>query len=540
MSNLNIETNQIPVVDIFAGPGGLSEGFSSFHNGDFTRKFKVVLSIEKEESAHQTLMLRSFLRQFPINEFPDEYYDFLKGNITIENLYNVYPLHVENAFNEAWKATLGEVPNDKVDLKIRAALNGRKEWILIGGPPCQAYSLVGRSRRKQQILDTKNDERVYLYRQYYRILAVHNPPVFVMENVKGMLSSKTGLNSFIFEEIISDLENPVKAYVKLNGEARDDLSCPGYHIFSLTKEASILSLFDEIGFNVSDFIIKSEDYGIPQARHRVILLGIRKDLKGVIPKTISRHEKVPIEKILHGLPQLRSGLSKGKDSFSRWSEAIKSFANSSAISRIDYTVTEEITKILDHLNSFEHDRGQSYLPGKVDIGYEKEWFLDERMEGICNHETRTHIVEDLYRYLFAAAFAKVHNRSPRLRDYPDELLPNHRNIKKEKKLNSFADRFRVQLYDQPAKTVTSHISKDGHYYIHPDPAQCRSLTVREAARIQTFPDNYFFCGNRTSQYHQVGNAVPPLLARKIADVVSKIFGEIQNREESIKEGIAVL
>ncbi len=524
MSN-EVNTNQIPVVDIFAGPGGLSEGFSSFHYGDFNRKFKVVLSVEKEEFAHKTLRLRSFLRQFPINDLPDKYYDFLRGEITIDDLYNAFPKHAKYAFNEAWKATLGEVSNDDVDVKIRASLKDKKNWILIGGPPCQAYSIVGRSRRKQQILDSKNDERVYLYRQYYRILAVHNPPVFIMENVKGMLSSKTGVNSFIFEEIISDLENPVKAYEKLNGESRDDLPCKGYNIYSLTVKTSTFSMFGKPEFNVNDFIIKSEEYGIPQARHRVILLGIRKDLDGVIPDVIPPQDKVPLDKILQGLPPLRSGLSKGEDSYSHWVDAVKSFLKSNVISKIDNAVAEEIRKVLTDLDTIEYNRGQSFIHKKADIAYEKEWFLDEKMGGVCNHETRSHIVEDLYRYLFAAAFSKVKKTSPRLRDYPEELLPNHRNVRKEKKLNDFADRFRVQLYDQPAKTVTSHISKDGHYYIHPDPSQCRSLTVREAARVQTFPDNYFFCGNRTSQYHQVGNAVPPLLARKIAGVVAKIFEE---------------
>ena len=151
--------------------------------------------------------------------------------------------------------------------------------------------------------------------------------------------------------------------------------------------------------------------------------------------------------------------------------------------------------------------------------------LDERLKGVCNHTTRSHIVEDLHRYLFASCFARTKGNSPVLKFFPDALLPKHKNAKMASKQDSgiFADRFRVQLEDRPSKTITSHISKDGHYYIHYDPLQCRSLTVREAARLQTFPDNYFFCGPRTAQYIQVGNAVPPLLSQQIAEKVYKIL-----------------
>jgi DNA (cytosine-5)-methyltransferase 1 len=144
-----------------------------------------------------------------------------------------------------------------------------------------------------------------------------------------------------------------------------------------------------------------------------------------------------------------------------------------------------------------------------------EWLVDPELRSLPNHETRGHMASDLSRYAYAAAFSEIFQRSPKAQEFPAGLAPSHVNWSTGK----FADRFRVQCWGSPSTTVTSHISKDGHYFIHPDPMQCRSLTVREAARLQTFPDNYFFEGNRTQQFVQVGNAVPPLLAHRIAEAV---------------------
>lgn len=133
---------------------------------------------------------------------------------------------------------------------------------------------------------------------------------------------------------------------------------------------------------------------------------------------------------------------------------------------------------------------------------------------------------DLSRYMFAAAYAKQHGYSPRLHVFPQKLLPAHANAKDANSdTTPFKDRFRVQCEKEPSTTVVAHIAKDGHYYIHYDPVQCRALTVREAARLQTFPDNYFFEGTRTEQYTQIGNAVPPLLAHQLAKVVRKMISE---------------
>jgi len=143
------------------------------------------------------------------------------------------------------------------------------------------------------------------------------------------------------------------------------------------------------------------------------------------------------------------------------------------------------------------------------------------MLGLPNHESRSHLAKDIQRYAFAAAYAYRHGKSPKVTEFPDFLKPDHKNISAEEV--PFADRFKVQMFGKPSSTITSHIAKDGHYYIHPDFKQARSLTVREAARLQTFPDNYRFEGPRTEQYKQVGNAVPPLLARQIAKIVNDLI-----------------
>jgi len=190
-------------------------------------------------------------------------------------------------------------------------------------------------------------------------------------------------------------------------------------------------------------------------------------------------------------------------------------------------VYREVVHTLKDLSCPDYDRGSEFISQKnkrkPDGHPFFKWVFDKKVSGVCNHSTRGHIAKDLFRYLFASCYANVFEKSPKLKDFPINLLPEHRNIKQALDGGLFSDRFRVQLQNKPSTTVTSHISKDGHYFIHYDPSQCRSLTVREAARLQTFPDNYFFCGPRTSQYTQVGNAVPPLLANQIAGIVFELL-----------------
>lgn len=501
----------IPIIDIFAGPGGLGEGFSSLRSADGKPIFKIRLSIEKDDYAHKTLQLRAFFRQFTPKNVPSEYYEYLRGEISKEVLFQKYPRQYAMAQNEAWKIELGMKNREVVKNRIGEALKGVTNWLLIGGPPCQAYSLVGRSRiRGKNKRKYREDRRHHLYKEYLQILSDHQPSFFIMENVKGLLSSKRVRTENTFELILSDLKHPNK--VMLTGTD----SPLSYKLFSLSQK-----YISDQDFEPKDFVIRSEEYEIPQARHRVIIFGIREDLFKSKPDILKKKSgRIAIDDVIDDLPKLRSGLSKGEDSPEKWLNTILSIENAiwkDAVSdKIASTLNSELKKVNVNLT-----RGAAYIATSKRPRKHVGWYVDSKLKGICNHESRSHIPDDLRRYFFATIFARVNRRSPTLSDFPKALLPNHKNVAEALKGSKFNDRFRVQLRGRPSTTVVSHISKDGHYYIHHDPTQCRSLSVREAARLQTFPDNYYFEGNRTQQYHQVGNAVPPLLAKKIAALVYK-------------------
>lgn len=511
------ERRPIPVIDLFAGPGGLGEGFSSLLDVDRTPCFSLRVSAEKDPTAHKTLSLRSLYRKFPAGKAPDCYYDHIRGVISRDALFS-HPDAAEagrEALEEARNFELGKDDPQDLDRRIKVALGGADDWVLIGGPPCQAYSLAGRSRRTHESLEQfESDEKHFLYREYLRIIRKHKPAVFVMENVKGLLSSRHG-GQPIFDRIVADLSRP-----------GTDLE---YQIRSFVKPG----VAGEI--DPQDFVIQAERYGIPQGRHRVILFGIRSDIARTVPDLSSNpeefvlrydHRRVFVGEVLSGLPPLRSRLSKELDGHEQWLSVLNQTAEEL---RFHHTTTLDVVfEEMSRAVKAAHQHvsvGSSYrtFPTTQHRMRKRlaEWYIDKRLGGVIQHETRSHMRSDLHRYLFAAAYGRTKGVSPKIADFPPPLLPKHENISSVKV--PFADRFRVQLEDSWSSTVVAHIAKDGHYFIHPDPSQCRSLTVREAARLQTFQDNYFFVGNRTEQYTQVGNAVPPLLARKIAGVVLKFM-----------------
>lgn len=505
-----------PVIDLFAGPGGLGEGFSALQDDAGQVRFNSEASIERDEHSHQTLLLRHFLRCFPAGEAPSEYYKYLAGDIELTELYAGYPHQLNEARRTALRISLGAETHDEVRELLRRRLSGRKRWVLVGGPPCQAYSLVGRSRRMG---DPKfeEDERHFLYREYLKIIVDHRPPVFVMENVKGLLSAKVD-GEHVINRIVSDLSHPRSAV-----EGRENgLS---YRLYSLSEEDAVEKEVDP-----RVFLVKAEKYGVPQARHRMFIVGVRGDLD-VRPARLRPHDPPSVRQTIGNLPEIRSGVSRGRDSFDRWRKEIFAISELDLRSQLNGApyAGRLATGIDVHLkaNDLPQERSSMAYPSAPPDGHPALRSLsDRRLTALTAHDARSHMPSDLRRYLYAAMFAQVTEKTPKLGDFPIPLLPNHKNVDRGRSGEMFSDRFRVQLPGGVSTTVTSHISKDGHYFIHYDPRQCRSLTVREAARLQTFPDNYKFEGPRTSQYHQVGNAVPPYLASQIAEIVADVLDAI--------------
>ena len=501
----------VPVVDLFSGPGGLAEGFAGFRSPGHRRRFSIALSVEKDRDAHRTLRLRAFLRKFG-SRLPWEYYDFLNGVVAEEPDWGV--LHPEE-----WAAACAETRCMELGTHGASAfLRGRIEAIrdehggrtvLLGGPPCQSYSVIGRSRNSgNHQYNADEDDRQSLYEQYVKILARLRPTVAVMENVKGMLSARRN-DKLIFPEIMHSLRNA-------GGKN-------GYKLFALSARTSACSWGE--GLEPNDFLVHAEDHGVPQSRHRVFVVCVRSDLAASLPDAcLPRLEPergtVSVKEVIGAMPRLRSRLSRG-DTPDAWQRAVQAACDLVEASQPLMSRAEE-KRFRSGLARARATAKRSALPwrhapGKVDLPERclpalREWIFDKNLERLPNNETRAHVADDLARYLFAAVFGAAFRRSPKSCDFPDALAPNHANWYTGK----FDDRYRVQISESPCTTITSHIAKDGHYFIHHDPGQCRSLTVREVARLQTFPDNYYFHGSRTQQYIQVGNAVPPYLAYQIA------------------------
>jgi DNA (cytosine-5)-methyltransferase 1 len=444
-------------IDLFAGCGGLSEGFTQ-------AGFEVIAQVEMDKWACETLRTRHLYHGLKRRGRSYLYRRYLRQEVEREEILGRFADLNESISHRVIQATLGENGTEPILQKIEASrrYHGAPQFhVLLGGPPCQPYSLAGRSRDPFRM---ENDERHYLYRHYLEILEGLQPDFFLYENVPGLFTARAE-GKEIFARILNDF-------------------------LSLNPPYEITPPLEQVLEEPCSYILNSVDFHIPQTRKRLILIGYRKSL----------------ERKNAGIKNIFKGLQK---------QALKN-------RKAGHLTVSDAIGDLPPLQPGEGNDGWfgPYNSNTNPRSYQTRMRKDS--PGILNHRARTHMPGDLERYRFFIEHHRNGNGAARLNDLIEErpdLIPDHRH------LDGFLDRFKVQWWDHPSSTITAHICKDGHYYIHPDINQCRSFTVREAARCQSFPDNFKFEGPRTEQFRQVGNAVPPLLARVIA---SHIFRELKN------------
>lgn len=416
--------SKLTYIDLFAGAGGLSEGF-------IRAGFEPVAHVEMDSAACFTLKTRTAYHYLKsINQY-DKYVSYLKGEITRKELYSSVPAEL---LNTIINLPIGTDYNPSIHRLVEKELRGNQVDLIIGGPPCQAYSLVGRARSEDGM---KGDPRNYLYVQYAKFLEKYNPKMFVFENVLGLKSANDGIY----------LKNMEKLFLKK-------------------------------GYKMELFVVEANNFGVLQNRKRIVIIGWKDSLTLNIPRleSIKVSMEFKVKSVLSDLPKIKAG--EGVDKYTKYRTQSNEYLNSS--------------------------------------------FIRNGIEVLTQHVARPHTAQD--KQIYKIVVRKWDAEHQRL-DYND--LPEK--LKTHKNRHSFFDRFKIVAQELPhSQTIVAHIAKDGHYYIHPDIEQNRSLTIREAARLQSFPDDYYFEGvkegdiinktsfNRTPAFKQIGNAVPPLMAEKIA------------------------
>lgn len=402
-------------IDLFAGAGGLSEGF-------IKAGFEAIAHVEIDIHACSTLETRNAYHKLKEDNNLDVYYSYLKQEVSKPAL-----IKESNTKNNIINSAIGS-DNSHIFKKIDSLLNGQRVDLIIGGPPCQAYSTVGRHNINKLGDD---DPRNLLYKQYAKFLKKYQPNIFVFENVLGLLSAEKG-----------------KYFQNIKG------------------------YFKSLGYHLESKVLNASNFGVVQNRKRVIIIGWKKELEFSYPEFDTEKNIATVADVLEDLAYLNPGDQ------------------------------EHITKYKNATNQYLQDKK---LRNGVDF--------------VTQHVARPHNERDLK--IYEIAIDKWLNNNERLK-YPD--LPTH--LKTHKNQKSFIDRFKVVDRDKFSHTILAHIAKDGHYFIYPSLEQVRSLSVRESARIQSFPDSYYFEGGRSASFKQIGNAVPPLMAYEIArEIKGKIINE---------------
>ena len=406
-------------IDLFAGAGGLSEGF-------LQTGFDAIAHIEKDTMACRTLETRCAYYYLKSVGKMNIYYDYLRGDISREALLSDIPEYVlETVMQvEMSESTISDIFK-RID-KLMAANAAKSIDVIVGGPPCQAYSVVGRAQSSHMETPMNQDPRNDLYLLYARFLERYKPTMFVFENVIGIKSANGG-----------------KIWTRIQAE------------------------FRRVGYEIECHKQNARDFGVMQNRRRMIIIGWKRGSSLHYPLFKSIKIDGTVNDLLSDLPKMLPGQEMR-----------------------DYC--------MNHYCKYVKENG-----------------IRTADDVLTHHKSRPHIERDIMIYKKAIELWNDGHQRLNYNHLPDELK-THRNR------SSFVDRFKVVEGDfDNCHTVLAHLSKDGHYFIHPDISQHRSITVREAARIQSFPDNYYFEGARTAQFVQVGNAVPPLMAKGIAVEIYK-------------------
>lgn len=413
----------INIVDLFSGAGGLTEGFRG-------SEFNIVSHVEMDKAACQTLQVREIYYHLKNNNNLNNYNEYLAGNLSFSQLTSSVP---ESITNKIINLPICEEHIQSIFNRIDAELSENSVHGIIGGPPCQAYSTIGRARNESK---KHEDQRIYLYKYYIEFLRKYSPDFFIFENVKGLLSYKDVDGNLLFPKIEKDFQNAL-----------------GENTYVLEHQ-----------------IINSADFGVPQKRERLIIFGRKHSFNGFnFFDDLSNLKTNPptLNELFYDLPIMKNGETNN-----------------------DYRPVEPVEFVKKFIRTEEFPLSQNI--------------------------SRKNNLNDLEIYKLVVQEKLNTNNNLKYSDLPQELI-------KHKKSNIFLDRFKALQGDSISHTVVAHISKDGHYYIHPDINQNRSISVREAARIQTFPDDFYFENSRTAAFKQIGNAVPPLLSKAFGKVIMNVL-----------------
>lgn len=402
------------VIDLFAGAGGLSEGFRR-------AGFDIISHVEMDKDASLTLKTREAYYYCKENNKMDLYINYLNHNISRDNFYKNIP---KKYLNKVINQEISDETIIDIFEKIDVLLENSVVTGIIGGPPCQAYSIAGRSRQKNKM---ENDPRNFLYLQYLKFINKYSPDFFVFENVQGLLSAKEGT-------VFIDIQEKMKS----------------------------------LGYSIEYKILDSSDFGVAQTRKRIIIIGFKDTLNIEYPKFNYNFKKCNVKELFNDLPFINAGEANN-------------------------IYKEKINACLKYLK-----------------------IRDENWNTLTYHKSRSTNDNDKKIYKLCVTQLESNNKNMQYFNLPKNLI-KHNNT------NCFSDRFKVVDYNKPCHTMVAHISKDGHHYIHPDIKQNRSITVREAARIQSFPDDYYFESSQTNSFKQIGNAVPVFMAEQIAIKIEELL-----------------